>query len=67
MFRLIGVARYFRDEKSAPIWSRLKFDPQSFEAPAPALIKKKVEPKSSSSSSETKIGAEKLQLQLGDK
>ena len=30
-----------RDGKSAPIWSRLQFDPQSFEAPAPALIKKK--------------------------
>ena len=30
-----------RDGQLAPIWSRLQFDPQSFEAPAPALIKKR--------------------------
>ena len=29
-----------RDGQSAPIWSRLQLDPQSFEAPAQALIKK---------------------------
>ena len=52
--------------QSAPIWSWLQFEPQSFEAPAPALIKK-IEPKSSSSSSETVFLAEKLQLQLRDK
>ena len=54
-----------RNGQSAPIWSRLQLDPQSFEAPAPALSRKKwslkapapplqkiLELKSSSSSSE---------------
>ena len=31
---------FSRDGQSAPIWSRLKFDPQSFEAQAPALSRK---------------------------
>ena len=35
---IIGNVR--RDGQSAPIWSWLQFDPQSFEAPAQALIKK---------------------------
>ena len=34
-----NILLLYRDGQSAPIWSRLQFDPQSFEAPASALIK----------------------------
>ena len=61
-FFIASMSGRARDGQSAPIWSRLQFDPQSFEAPAPALSRK-MEPKSSSSSTTRNIGAKKLQLQ----
>ena len=37
---MTGEQAGLRDGQSAPIWSRLQFDPQGFEGPAQALSRK---------------------------